>query len=83
MASEKVNVVVADDYLDRFSEVVKRAKEAGLQVEQPLETIGVVSGSIDPAKLAALKRVEGVTAVEPSRDFQLAPPESEIQSREL
>ncbi len=79
MANEKVNVSVADNYLDRFSEVVQRCKKAGLQVEQQLEQVGVVTGSIDSTKRDDLERVEGVAAVESERTFQIAPPDSDIQ----
>ncbi len=79
MAVEKVNVSVADDYLDQFDEVVRRLEKAGLKVEQELEAIGVVCGSIDSAKLADFDKVEGIAAVEEQRDYQLAPPESDVQ----
>ena len=79
MAVENVNVSVTDDYLDRFSEVVQRAKRAGLQVEQQLEAVGVVSGTIDSEKLGDLDRVEGVAAVERSREVRIAPPDSKVQ----
>jgi len=78
MAIEHVNVSVADDYLDRFTTVVQHCKKAGLKIEQQLAQIGIVSGSIDSAKLADLEQVEGVTAVERSRTYQIAPPNSEI-----
>ena len=78
MAIAHVNVSVADDYLDRFAMVVHRCKKAGLKVEQQLAHIGVLSGSIDANKLAELTQVEGVAAVEQSRTYQIAPPDSEI-----
>ncbi len=79
MSVEYVNVVVADNYLDNFSKVVERCKQAGLQVEQELKAVGVISGSIDSAKREDLSQVEGVAAVEQSRGIQIAPPDSDIQ----
>jgi hypothetical protein len=79
MAIAHVNVSVADDYLDRFAMVVQRCQKAGLKVEQQLAQIGVMSGAIDSEKLADLERVEGVAAVEQSRTYQIAPPDSKIQ----
>ena len=79
MAIETVIVSVADDHLDSFAEVVRRIKKAGLKVEQQLEAVGIVSGTIDSTKLAALDKVKGVAAVERSREFQIAPPESDVQ----
>jgi len=79
MAAEDVNISVADDYLDRFPDVVRRMKKAGLKVQQQMDTVGVVSGLIDPSKLSDLEAVEGVSAVERSKQFQLPPPDSKIQ----
>jgi hypothetical protein len=79
MAEVNVSVSVADDSMDWFSEVVRRLKEAGLDVEQELGEIGVVTGSIDSEKAELLRDVEGVSHVERSRDFQISPPDSDIQ----
>ena len=74
-----VNVVVADDYQDRFSEVVDAARQAGLDVEEQLTTIGLITGAIDESKRSALERVHGIAAVEERRTYQLPPPESDVQ----
>ena len=79
MPAEDVNVSVADDHLGRFPEVVRRMEQAGLKVGQQLEAVGVVSGSIDPARLPDLEQVLGVTAVERTRQVRIAPPESDVQ----
>ena len=77
MAGEKVNVVVTDDDAS-FAEVVQRSKDAGLQVEQQDEVLGVLSGTIDAEKLSGLEEMEGI-AVEREREFQLPPPDSDVQ----
>jgi hypothetical protein len=79
MAEVNVSVSVADGSMDRFSEVVRRLKDAGLDVEQELEEIGVVTGSIDPEKVESLREIEGVSHVERSREVRIAPPDSDIQ----
>ena len=79
MPIENVNVALADDCMDRFSEVVKAAKKAGLKVEQELELLGMMSGSIDSSKLEKLSRVPGVATVERAQEYQLPPPDSEVQ----
>jgi hypothetical protein len=80
MARISVSLSVSDDRIDQFPEVVDRAREAGLDVWQELDLIGVVSGSIDEERLEELRRIPGVAAVEPEREFQIPPPDSEIQS---
>jgi hypothetical protein len=76
---ERVNIAVADDYLDHFNEVVSEAERAGLKVEQELEDLGIVSGVIEYARLSGLYRVKGIATVDPQRRFQLPPPESVVQ----
>ncbi len=77
----KMNVLVSinDDHLDRFSEVVKEAENAGMQVEQKMEELGVLTGSIDSQKVEPLRRLEGVSHVEESRRVGIPPPDSDIQ----
>lgn len=75
----KVSVLVADDYQDRFSEVVEAARRAGLDVEEELATIGLMTGAIDDSQRSTLESVQGIAAVEEPRTYQLAPPESEVQ----
>lgn len=79
MAEVNVSVSVVDGSIDRFSDVVSRLRDAGLEVEQELEEIGVVTGSIDSEKAESLREIEGVSHVERSREFRIAPPDSDIQ----
>jgi hypothetical protein len=79
MAKEGVNISIADEHRARFPEIVKSLRDAGLDVTQELESLGVVSGSIDSDKLADLDKVDGVTAIERERSYQLSPPESPVQ----
>lgn len=79
MAIQKVNVAVSSDYLSRFSDVVERCRVAGLEVEQVLPMIGVITGTVDAQKLAQIQKVEGVNAVEEQTEYQLPPPESDLQ----
>jgi len=73
-----VSIAVTDEYMDRFDEVVRECKKAGLRVEYVLPTLGVITGTISPEKRAALERVKSVK-VESSRQIQLAPPSSDVQ----
>ncbi len=77
----RVNFLISvdDEHLDRFSEVVKSVEDAGVNVERQMEDIGVLTGSIDPEMVELLRNVEGVSHVERSREFQIAPPDSEVQ----
>ena len=79
MAAEDVNVSVDEDHLDHFDDVVRAIEKAGMKVQRRLALTGVVSGSIDTARLPDLEQVPGVAAVERSRVVRIPPPESELQ----
>lgn len=79
MSVLKISVSVDEQHLDRFTEVVKEIRQAGMKVEQQLKDIGVITGTIDSAKVESLSKVKGVAHVEESRQFQIAPPDSDIQ----
>jgi hypothetical protein len=66
-ARMNVSLSVDDAYLDQFSAVVQRATAAGLHVGTALESIGVLTGTIDEAKVAGLRQVKGIAHVEGER----------------
>ena len=77
----RVNVLVGvdDEHIDDLAGVIDRLKAAGMQVDEAMETLGTVTGSVDSTGLEAVRAVEGVSEVEPSRTFKLAPPDSDVQ----
>jgi hypothetical protein len=79
MSVMNVNIVVADEYMGRFSQVLQRSKKVGLHVKDQMKEMGLIIGSIDSSKLDELKRVKGISAVEKDREINLAPPDSDIQ----
>ncbi|MFI0780099.1 hypothetical protein [Streptomyces sp. NPDC021212] len=76
--SGPVGVIVSVDP-DRFAEVVRAARAAGLAVtgEQPL--LGTLSGTIDEERIPVLEAVDGVEAVDRERIVRLPPPDSPLQ----
>ena len=79
MSKVNLTVSVADDHLKNFSEIVARCRKAGMNVTNEMESIGMISGSIDDDALEKLRRVKGVAVVEPQGSFQIAPPDSDVQ----
>lgn len=79
MEKVQVTVSVDDAHLEQVEQVAEQLKTAGLDVEQTLFTIGVISGSVAPEQLDQLSQVAGVAAVEPDRSYQLPPPGTDIQ----
>ena len=79
MDKVRVNITIDDAHLEQIDQVTEALKSAGLEVEQTLSTLGIVTGTIDPEKLSSLSEVTGVDSVESDKPIQLAPPDSEAQ----
>ena len=55
-------------------------QDAGLRLDAVLPETGVITGSVaDEAAIEALRQVEGAEAVEQAQEFQLPPPDSDVQ----
>lgn len=74
-----VTVTVADSHAGDVDEVAARLRGAGMRVTQVLAALGIVTGSIDASRQAAIAALPGVAAVEPQTGFQIAPPEADVQ----
>lgn len=79
MAKLDLQISVDDKHLSRLDEVAHRLRAAGMDVQQQLDQLGIITGSIDAEKVRELAGVEGVSQVEQSRTYQLAPPGADIQ----
>lgn len=73
-----VNIVIDEGHLGQFQQIVERCEQAGLRVADRLETIGVVTGTIDSSQLPQIRRIAGVI-VEEAREIHLPPPDAEVQ----
>ena len=78
-SNKKSVVIVVDDKKNDIKEVAKDCRAAGLDVRDLLEFLGQITGEIEPEKADSLRHVRGVLSVEESHDYQLPPPDSEIQ----
>jgi hypothetical protein len=72
-------VTIDDASQAKMSKIVASLKKAGLTNIQQMKSIGIVSGQAAPAKIEALKKVRGVSAVEESTWMQLPPPDAPVQ----
>lgn len=77
----KVQVLIAidDEHMNDIDRVVQACEKAGLEVESSLESIGTITGAIDPDKLDELSRIRGVAGVERSGEHDIGPPDSDLQ----
>ena len=50
-----------------MGDLVRRLREAGFEVTQPLDAIGVILGRADEAEIPRLRGIRGVSAIEEER----------------
>lgn len=72
MPKMKFIVSVDDAHLSDISSVAKELREAGVEIEDIMDTIGVIIVSCDTESAGILSHINGVTAVEEERDYQLS-----------
>jgi hypothetical protein len=72
---ERITVTVSGDP----DAVAEQLRAAGVNVEQVLSEIGIITGSVAAGQQASLADLPGVVSVEAEHSFQLPPPEAEIQ----
>lgn len=79
--TDKVQVLISvdDEHLPKMRQVVERCKAAGLDVEQALDQIGTITGSVDSSRIGDLSKVAGVASVERSGEYDVGPPDSDLQ----
>jgi hypothetical protein len=74
-----VTVTVADSHAGDLAAVAAGLRAAGLEVEQVLAALGIVTGAVDATRLGEIAAVPGVAAVEEQATFQIAPPDADVQ----
>jgi hypothetical protein len=79
MDDERITVTVGDDHADDVRGVAEQLKGAGMNVDEVLDAVGVITGSVPAGGRAALERLPGVAAVEAEQTYQIAPPDADIQ----
>lgn len=67
MSSLTVSITIATTQTSGFDEIVDRLEVAGMVVHRQLQSIGVVTGTVEASRLATLRCVDGVLDVEASR----------------
>ncbi|MBB5958395.1 hypothetical protein FHS29_005003 [Saccharothrix tamanrassetensis] len=70
---DKVVVSVADESLADLPAVVAALREAGLVVDDVLEALGMVTGSVAREAIRSLRAVPGVSDVEKQRAVRFPP----------
>lgn len=78
----KITVTVDTAHAGEIEAVAEQLRDQGMEVDQVLDSIGMITGSIPsaaPAASAALQAIDGVASVDAAQGMQLPPPESDVQ----
>ena len=75
----QVSVTVDDGHLSALDGVVAGLRARGMQVDQVLDGIGVITGSVPAGAAAALTGVAGVVSVDEQLVHRLPPPDAPVQ----
>lgn len=68
MSRKKLQILVEQSSLERFSDIVESCRRAGMTVERQMRTVGVFSGFVEESLLDDICKVPGVCEVEESRE---------------
>lgn len=75
-----VTVSIDDEHLDSMSSVALALRDRGMEVEQVLDAVGIIIGSVAEEQRPMLASVPGVAAVTDDQPtYQLPPPDAAIQ----
>lgn len=71
MSKVEIIVKVEDSSADRMSEIARECERAGMQVQQQMKSVGMISGAIERTSIGKLERINGVSYVEESKPFSI------------
>lgn len=74
-----VSVSVDDAHLESIGSVARALQEQGMRVEQVLDGLGIITGSVADDRRRLLERVPGVDAVLDQLTYQLPAPGADLQ----
>ena len=77
-SASRTDVVVSVTDGEPLGEVVARLEAAGLEVEQTLPELRIVTGSVERSQAPFLTTVPGVEGVEEARGVAIAPPDAPL-----
>lgn len=75
----RISVTVDDSHLDVVQEVAEALRQNGMEVEQVLDAVGIITGSVPEGLEESLAAVDGVASVNPESPFELPPPDADVQ----
>jgi hypothetical protein len=75
----KVSVTVDDDHKSAMGEVAEALRSKGMEVEQVLDSVGIITGDTREDRRTDLESVAGVASVDQEMSFHVPPPDADVQ----
>jgi hypothetical protein len=76
---KSITVTVDEAHLTSIHGVTQQLRSQGMQVDQVLESVGIITGSVPDCHYSALRSIEGVSSVHEQHRFHVPPPDSDVQ----
>jgi len=74
-----INVTVDDQHLSSIGDVADALRANGMEIDQIHRAIGIITGSVSGDRQSSLKALAGVASVDEQLNYQLPPPDADIQ----
>lgn len=75
----QVTITIDDAHLATIDQVTDALRAHGLQVDQVLHEVGIITGSITHDQRRTLESIDGVAAVSIEQHHRLPPPDAPVQ----
>jgi hypothetical protein len=76
---KRIPVRIALEEGQDIKSIVNQLRSAGLKIEQVMDQVGAISGSVDSKALQKIRKIKGIARVEEASTYQIPPPDSEVQ----
>ena len=67
MSRVEVIVKIEKNYKDRLSDIAAQCKNAGMNIEQQMSALGMISGTVERSAIGKIEKIDGVAYVEESK----------------
>ena len=71
MPKVEVIVKINDADINKMSEIAKECQTSGMQIEQQMNAVGMISGSVEKANIGKIEKIKGVSYVEESKSLSI------------
>lgn len=79
LTMKHISVTVDEEHLSKVANVAETLKQSGMQVEQVLRGVGIITGTAPEGQKTALESVEGVVSVDEELQVRIPAPDQDVQ----